>query len=56
MLNKGDLMMKRYLLILAVALLLPAVAQAASPQRNIRKQPVKMKKELCLQLYSVRSL
>ncbi len=42
--------------LLAVALLLPAVAQAVSPQRNIRKQPVKMKKELCLQLYSVRSL
>lgn len=42
--------------LLAVALLLPAVAQAVSPQRNIRKQPVKMKKELCLQLYSVRDL
>ena len=50
--------MKRSLIytLLAVALLLPAVAQAVSPQRNIRKQPVKMKKELCLQLYSVRSL
>lgn len=50
--------MKRHLLscLLAALMLLPASLQAASPQRGRDKKLVRAKKELCLQLYSVRDL